>query len=61
LPPDYNPATPLITLDSLNNFLNGVCAKTLKSSTSSGFCTKDMTSYKKIIANRRAQEIQVII
>uniref|UniRef100_A0A2H8TDC8 WD repeat-containing protein 81 n=1 Tax=Melanaphis sacchari TaxID=742174 RepID=A0A2H8TDC8_9HEMI len=60
LPPDYNPATPLITLDTLNNFLNGVCAKTLKSSTSSGFCTKDMTSYKKIIANRRAQEIQVL-
>jgi len=52
---------PLIALDSLNNFLNGVCAKTLKSTTSNEFSVKDMTSYKKIIANRRAQEIQVII
>ncbi|VVC43494.1 Hypothetical protein CINCED_3A014103 [Cinara cedri] len=59
LPPDYNPATPLIALDSLNNFLNGLCAKTLKTPLKD-FRAKDVMSFKKIIANRRAQEIQVL-
>lgn len=37
-----------------------MCAKTLKFATNE-LHTKDIMSYKKIIANRRAQEIQVLI
>ncbi|XP_050432817.1 WD repeat-containing protein 81 [Adelges cooleyi] len=59
LPPDYNPAMPLIALDTLNSFLTGVCVK-IFDSTSENDHSKHITPYKKIIANRRAQEIQVL-